>query len=73
VNFYSTKQTQAELAICGQRRNVFRQVNFMRWNKRFFRLNFSSGGIEYQAQEGVGQPIGEFFFSKDSAVERQGA
>jgi hypothetical protein len=45
----------------------------MHWNKRFFRLNFASGSIEYVSQEGVGQPIGELFFSKDSAVERQGA
>jgi hypothetical protein len=53
--------------------NAELQVNFLHWNARFFRLNFSNGSIEYLLQEGVGQPLGELFFSKDSAVERQGA
>ena len=48
------------------------QVNFIHWNKRFFRLNFANGSIEYQTQEGVGEFYGELFFSKDSAVEKQG-
>ena len=49
------------------------QVNFIHWNKRFFRLNFANGSIEYQTQEGVGDFYGELFFSKDSAVEKQGS
>jgi hypothetical protein len=52
--------------------NKVLQVNFIRWNKRFFRLNFANGSIEYQTQEGVGEFYGELFFSKDSAVEKQG-
>ncbi len=49
------------------------QVNFLRWNARFFRLNFANGSLEYQEQEGRGEFYGELFFSQDSAVEKQGA
>jgi hypothetical protein len=36
-------------------------------------LNFANGRLEYQEQEGRGEFYGELFFSKDSAVEKQGA
>jgi hypothetical protein len=60
---------------CGIRAtsNAALQVNFFRWNARFFCLNFANGSLEYQEQEGRGEFYGELFFSKDSAVEKQGA